>query len=40
MNSLVTALVDLNPTRADYANIRHALTAATERGLTLSLIHI
>ena len=35
MNSLVTALVDLNPTRADYANVRHALAAATERGLTL-----
>ena len=35
MNSLVTALVDLNPTRADYANIRHALAATTERGLTL-----
>ncbi|MEH6624781.1 MAG: hypothetical protein V7738_18690 [Dietzia maris] len=36
MNSLVTALVDLNPTRADYANIRHALAATTERGLTLA----
>ena len=35
MNIPVTALVDLNPTRADYANVRHALTAATERGLTL-----
>ena len=36
MNSPVTALVDLNPTRADYANVRHALAAATERGLTLA----
>ena len=36
MNNLVTALVDLNPTRADYANIRHALAATTERGLTLA----
>ena len=36
MNNPVTALVDLNPTRADYANVRHALAAATERGLTLA----
>lgn len=34
--NLVTPLVDLAPTRADYANVRHALAAATERGLPLA----
>lgn len=34
--NLVTPLVDLAPTRADYANVRHALTAVTARGLPLA----